>query len=158
MHSVLAVDPGAGGAEGFFKLLSGAPCPTLGAAFQRYHALAFPHHLEATGASGNTLHGLSVAVDSTSEAMLQLGTDESYELNVTSSGAALHARTVYGALRGLETFSQMIVFDYDRHEYSLPGAPWAIRDAPRFTHRGVMLDTSRHFEPLAAVRRVVESM
>ena len=162
--TTLSVVPGS--ADAFF-VLDGAPCGTLSAAFQRYHDLIFSHHIQQQAAAhadfGGTLRSLSVRVDSTSEAVLQLGTDESYELNISSSSTApaaatLHAATVYGALRGLETFSQMVVLDFDRHSYTLPQAPWAIADNCRFTHRGVMLDTSRHFEPLAAVRRVIESM
>src|SRR5580700_1042175 len=37
-----------------------------------------------------------------------LGEDESYELNVAPTGARIQAATVDGALRGLETFAQLI--------------------------------------------------
>jgi hypothetical protein len=41
---------------------------------------------------------------------LQLGVDESYSLDIPDDGsdATLSAVTVWGALRGLETFSQII--------------------------------------------------
>ena len=136
-------------AESFFSMASGQPGTTLAAAFQRYSQLTFPHHIPAAGGisgptlSGPTLHGLSVTVDDPSEVMLQLGTDESYSLAVAGNGnnASLHAATVYGAVRGLETFSQLVAFDFDQHAYTLPNAPWAISDAPRFAHRGVMIDS-----------------
>ena len=63
-----------------------------------------------------------------------------------------------GAIRWLETFSQLVVFDFATELYSIPLAPWAISDAPRFPHRGLMIDTSRHFEPIAAVKRVIDSL
>ena len=61
-------------------------------------------------------------------------------------------------LRGLETFSQMVVFDFDTGLYTIPQAPWAINDAPRFPHRGLMIDTARHFEPVAAIKGIVDSL
>ena len=41
----------------------------------------------------------------------QLSTDETYTLSISSSGVKLTAPTVYGALKGLETFSQLVLFD-----------------------------------------------
>ena len=45
----------------------------------------------------------------------QLATDESYSLVVPADGSAatIAAATVYGALRGLETFSQLVTFDFE---------------------------------------------
>ena len=68
------------------------------------------------------------------------------------------ATQVWGALRGLETFSQMVIFDFDAEVHTLPLAPWAVRDEPRFAHRGLMMDTSRHFEPLSAIKRLITSL
>ena len=52
----------------------------------------------------------------------------------------LHCATVFGALRGLETFAQLVRFDYELEAYYVPGAPVVISDQPRFAYRGVMLD------------------
>ena len=69
-----------------------------------------------------------MSVDSPDESHPQLDMDESYELSVTADGATLHAKTVWGALRGLETFSQVIV------RSSIDGAHLAdvqlVEDAP----------------------------
>ena len=65
---------------------------------------------------------------------------------------------VYGALRLLESFSQLVVFDFDCGRYEVAGVPWQIADAPRFAHRGLMVDTARHYEPLAAVRAIIDSL
>ena len=51
-----------------------------------------------------------------------------------------------------------MAFDFDCGRYEVGGAPWHIADAPRFAHRGLMIDTARHFEPLAAVRAIVDSL
>ena len=78
--------------------------------------------------------------------------------DASDASATLSASTVYGALRGLETLSQLVSFDFDTRAYEISGAPWAIKDAPRFQHRGLMVDTARHFLPLATLRRAVDSM
>ena len=56
-----------------------------------------------------------MVVGDVSEAVPQLETDESYDLSVGEGGgvAVLKAATVYGALRGIETLSQMIYYDFD---------------------------------------------
>ena len=66
------------------------------------------------------------------------------------------ANTVWGALRGLETFSQLIVFNYTTLYYTAYEA--TITDMPRFQHRGIMLDTSRHFQTLPAIKRLLDAM
>lgn len=92
--------------------------------------------------------------------MSQIGTDESYTLTVPDDGsvATLHAVTVYGVVRGMETFSQLVALKFADHTYELAGAPWTITDAPRFSHRGLLVDTARHFEPVETLRTVIESM
>jgi hexosaminidase len=91
---------------------------------------------------------------------LQLGVDESYVLSIPADGSAasLSAPTYYGALRGLETFSQLVFFNTTQHAYTLANAPWTIKDSPRFPHRGVLIDTARHFEPIGTLKRLLDSM
>ena len=66
--------------------------------------------------------------------------------------ASLTADTVWGVLRGLETFSQLVHLSQEGH-YRLNGTE--IQDWPRFTHRGVLIDTSRHY---IAVRVIMENL
>jgi hexosaminidase len=49
--------------------------------------------------------------------------------------ASLTAVTVYGALRGLETFSQLVTHDMYYGTYSLQAV--MVVDAPRFQYRGL---------------------
>ena len=65
---------------------------------------------------------------------------------------------VIGALRGLETFSQLVQFDPETTTYSIFATPITIDDAPRFPHRGFMVDTSRHFQTLATLHMLLDSM
>ena len=83
-----------------------------------------------------------------------LGEDESYTLDVTSDGARLDAPTGTGALRGLETFSQLIVARAGGFE--VPAVH--IEDRPRFAWRGLMLDVSRHWMPVEVVERNLDAM
>ncbi|BFG22590.1 hypothetical protein CerSpe_088640 [Prunus speciosa] len=107
---------------------------------------------------------LKVVVHSDSED-LQLGVDESYTLLVLKKDgqsivgeATIEANTVYGALRALETFSQLCTFDYGSKSVQVNRAPWSIRDSPRFAYRGLLLDTSRHYLPVDVIKQVIESM
>jgi hexosaminidase len=82
------------------------------------------------------------------------GEDESYELKVTPAAAHLSAPTVTGALRGMETFSQLIVADAD--SFSVPAID--IQDRPRFPWRGLLLDAARHWMPIPVIERNLDAM
>jgi hexosaminidase len=83
-----------------------------------------------------------------------LGEDESYQLDVTSAGARLTARTGTGALRGMETFAQLI--SPGPEGFYVPEIH--IEDHPRFPWRGLMLDVSRHWMPVEVVKRNLDAM
>lgn len=90
---------------------------------------------------------------------LDIGVDESYKLDIKSAkDCVISANTIWGALRGLETFSQLIEYDYIENEYYMPYAPVDIVDNPRFKYRGLLIDTSRHFIPKKALKRQIEAM
>src|SRR5437016_6199264 len=80
--------------------------------------------------------------------------DESYSLEVTDKQARLVAPTVVGALRGLETFLQLL--QGDRDGYYLPGIK--IQDQPRFQWRGLLIDVGRHYEPMEVLKRNLDAM
>lgn len=139
-----------------FFTLDGAS-PLLTAAFGRYAALTFPHTTTATAPAG-AIHALAFAVDDLNEDVPQFGMDETYTLSVSRAGATVAAKTVWGALRALETFSQLATFDFATETYAVESCPWRVADAPRFPHRGLMIDSARHFQPLASIRAVVDSL
>ncbi|KAJ1953308.1 Glucosamine-6-phosphate isomerase (Glucosamine-6-phosphate deaminase) (GNPDA) (GlcN6P deaminase), partial [Linderina pennispora] len=102
------------------------------------------------------LGGLTVAVDSTDETLC-LETDESYVLHVPENGqATLRAHSVYGAVRGLETFSQLI--SANGYARVLRNTPIYIEDRPVFRHRGILLDTSRNYFPVKDILRTLDAM
>jgi len=85
----------------------------------------------------------------------KLGDDESYMLEVRRDGAELRAPNVVGALRGLETFLQLVERRADG-VFAAPGV--VIVDAPRFPWRGLMIDVARHFQPLEVIHRNLDAM
>lgn len=91
---------------------------------------------------------------------MQLGVDESYTLNVTSPIAVLVAPTVYGALRGLETFSQLLECQENEGQwsYTIGNTPITLSDKPRFPWRGLLIDTSRHFLPLDTIYTAIDGL
>ncbi|CAL0314657.1 unnamed protein product [Lupinus luteus] len=145
-------------------------------AFDRYKGIIFKHgggvgfglvrklRERLVKVSSYDINQLKIIVHSDNEE-LQLGVDESYTLNVSKSKeqyivgeAIIEANTVFGALRGLETFSQLCVFDYTTKTVRIYKAPWSIQDEPRFSYRGLMLDTSRHYLPIDVIKQIIESM
>eukprot|EP00945_MAST-04E_sp_MAST-4E-sp1_P006967 g6967.t1 len=131
---------------------------TLKAAFQRYCALTFPHIANSDLSANAEISSLSVMWKDPDESHPQIDTDESYSLELSSTSATLSATTIYGVMRGLETFSQLVVFDFETKTYVVHEAPWKINDAPRFPHRGLMIDTARHFETLASIKNMIDSL
>ncbi|KAH6762676.1 beta-hexosaminidase 1 [Perilla frutescens var. hirtella] len=135
-------------------------------AFDRYKRIIFEHASLKLPSSGvdYDLKKLSILVHSDNEE-LQLGVDESYALLVAASDVhsvigeiTIEANSVYGALHGLETLSQLCAFDYGTKTVKLYNAPWYVQDKPRFEYRGLLLDTSRHYLPIEIIKQVIESM
>ena len=135
---------------------TGKSSSTLSSAFERYAKLLAADGAGAragAGAGAVALVGLEVDVASDSLA-LGVDTSEAYNLTVTFPHATLSADTVYGALRGLETFSQLLRTEGTDHTI----AAQTVVDFPRFPHRGVMLDTARHFLPVSFLVGFLEAM
>ncbi len=80
--------------------------------------------------------------------------DESYRLLVSVEQAQLSANSPYGALRGIETFLQLL--ENTRAGAQVPTVN--IHDAPRFKWRGMLLDTVRHFIPIDVIKRQLDGM
>jgi hexosaminidase len=85
------------------------------------------------------------------------GVDESYFLTLEDASVTdvlLKAKTVYGLLRGLETFSQLLKFQWMTNHnvgvFSLAPS-FVIADAPEYPHRGLLIDTARHYLPLSLI-------
>lgn len=104
--------------------------------------------------TGGGLATLLIEWQENSSAVPRVGEDESYVLEVDSAQAHLRAPTSLGILRGLETLLQAV--RTDPGEATIPGI--LIRDQPRFPWRGVLLDCSRHFFSVEAIKRTLDGM
>jgi hexosaminidase len=97
---------------------------------------------------------LIVHADQPNKDAQELGEDESYSLDISSSAAKLNAITPLGIMRGLQTFLQLVETSSDG--FAVPEV--TIRDYPRFPWRGLMIDVSRHFIPLDVLKRNLDGM
>lgn len=115
---------------------------TLSEAYDRNNKLIFNHAVDDAKHANKAVYKVEVSVADNSEAYPQLTTDESYSLHIPSpseSGPAvitLTAKTIYGAMHGLQSLSQLVVYDFDADSYFIPSTPMQIEDAPRYPHRG----------------------
>ena len=114
--------------------------------------VAFPvsHDHLATQVPGT----LTIDVATAGDRVQSVAENESYRLDVNAGGATLSALTVVGALRGLETFLQLITTDATTH--FVPAV--SITDTPRFRWRGLMVDVGRHFMPVEQVKKTLDGM
>lgn len=108
---------------------------------------------EPVAAGQNVVLTVDVATASSST-VPALGEDESYTLDVDGQHGSLHAQTEIGALRGMETLLQLAQPTGDG--FVFPAVH--IADAPRFAWRGLMLDSGRHFLPIAVIYRTLDGM
>jgi hexosaminidase len=97
---------------------------------------------------------LVIQCRSAGKAIPAVDEDESYTLEVSNSQAVMKASTVVGALRGLETFLQLLSGDKDG--YYIPAV--SIQDKPRFPWRGLMIDIGRHWQPMEVIKRNLDGM
>lgn len=111
---------------------------------------------ELTPASLNAQLKISVDAEGATAASDPLQSDESYTLTVTRIGAGIDAPTVPGALHALETLLQLVQPDSTGSKFVLPEV--TIQDSPRFRWRGLMIDCSRHFEPMDVLKRNIDAM
>ena len=89
-----------------------------------------------------------------SDAVQQLGEDESYHLEITANHVLLSAPNPLGVLHGLQTFMQLV--RTTPQGFSVPVV--TIDDQPRFPWRGLMIDVGRHFQPIPVIERNLNAM
>lgn len=147
-------------------------CGILESALTRYYSLTFNpprlpklHHnvnkvlTENTDKYAGSVSVLEVQLSSPCEDWPSSSMDEQYTLRVNSDDmpgrALLFSQSIWGVLRGLETFSQLV---YRNEDGLFLINSTMIRDFPRFSHRGILVDTARHFIPKRVLMEQLEAM
>ncbi|GLI66319.1 hypothetical protein VaNZ11_010097, partial [Volvox africanus] len=112
------------------------------------------------------------------EVELGMGMDESYQIQSPAGRGEvlIQASTQVGALHALETLAQLVVLadlqtSQQQRQQELGGDGRAVNDPkrlwllagnisdwPRFTHRGLLVDSARHFLPLSVLRANLDAM
>jgi hexosaminidase len=135
--------------------ISGTGGGILQAGIARFFDTVFkaPTTVPPTNCPGSL--SITVTLVSQSE-RLDSSTAENYTLAISSSSSGvITATNVFGALHALETLAQLV----DRSQ----GSTWvlplvSVVDFPRFSFRGFLHDTSRHFLPLPTVFKLLDAM
>ena len=134
------------------------------------------HEQPPLPSSGGSLATVEVCLTGDGSEVLDSSTDESYTLTVTPATAATRARvsaatpaagsasatvtapSIFGAMHGLESLTQLVdVRVGSTGQKTIPSAPVVVSDAPRWSYRGLLIDTGRHFLPLNHLKHVVEA-
>ena len=138
-----------------FTVPSGAD-PVLAAAAARYTKI-----ITSSAAGSGTKTTLSVMVTvADGNAPLSPGSalDETYSISkpAASGSIAISAASQWGAIKAFETLSQAVVVSDGM--LALPGGRVAITDAPRFSWRGLMIDTGRNYLSVTTLKMCLDAM
>jgi hexosaminidase len=106
------------------------------------------------GNDSTTKANFIVACASEGEKIQKLDEDESYRLAITPAEVHLDGPNPLGVIHGLQTFLQLV--STGESGLSIPAA--IIEDRPRFPWRGLLIDVSRHFIPVEAIKRNLDGM
>ena len=173
-HQTIAVHPNL-----TYSIVSAASSARLERAFDRYKNLTFASgcnipasamHPTMTFLRQIVVH-LAHGDDHVATAE---GADESYTLTIPADSpqATINSSTPFGAIRALETLAQLvrphnvvmpsscsfINLQYDRLTYVIESVPWYVSDTPRYQHRGLLLDTARHYFPVSYIEKILDGM
>ncbi|QHI34772.1 Beta-hexosaminidase [Kordia antarctica] len=82
--------------------------------------------------------------------------EEGYELLVDTSQIIIKAKTAKGAFYAMQTFRQLVPPIIESDQVSIRNLD--IKDAPRFTYRGMHLDVSRHLFSVDFIKKYIDMM
>ncbi|MET4138015.1 family 20 glycosylhydrolase [Pedobacter sp. UYP1] len=85
--------------------------------------------------------------------------EDEYQLDITAQSITLSASNATGIFYGLQSLkSLLLASNPDKGAKAVLVSCVAIKDAPRFKYRGLMLDVARNFHPKEEVLRILDLM
>ncbi len=157
-HNLMPVPAKMTAGQGSFRLDSGFHVELTGFKEARLERAAHALTGRLARQTGLLFQGggaaLTVDTGGASADVQQVGENEAYVLDVTPASATIKAPTVLGALRGMATFAQLV--ELGGGGFAAPAVH--IEDQPRFPWRGLLIDVSRHWIPLDAIKRNLDAM
>ena len=81
---------------------------------------------------------------------------EGYTLMISQGVATVNANTPQGCFYAVETLRQ--IFNLDAQQEEISCANCYVEDRPKFVHRGLMVDISRHFYGVDTLKQIVDLM
>ncbi|XP_026734479.1 beta-hexosaminidase subunit beta-like isoform X1 [Trichoplusia ni] len=153
--------------------VKGKTCDILKAAIERYTSvLRTTHHIawKHTKKTWKKVESRSTAADPDFKGALQelqinllapcevyphLEMNEKYSLKV-SGISKLESDSIWGILRGMESFAQLFYMAKGYKDVLINATQ--IVDFPRYTYRGLLIDTSRHYITVANILKTLDAM
>ena len=127
---------------------------------------------KSTSCSDPFFHGLStghrisihINVLNQNQSILDLKTDESYELRIIPPGTGydlyvveITAASYFGTRHGVETLNQLITYDELTDSLQMYNSAHII-DAPIYPYRGIMLDTARNWIHPEVLHKIIDGL
>jgi hexosaminidase len=148
---------------GAFAIADGAVVAVRGADRQQLQSIAgrFMQRVADT----NGLH-LRAATSEAAHAAITLdvnpnadiGDDSGYRITVDANGIVVTARTPRGAFYGSVTLWQLLTPPGWKHGAPVDVAYGVIDDRPRFAWRALLLDSGRHYQSAADIKKMIDWM
>jgi hexosaminidase len=134
-------------------VIPGSPSEILKEACDRYHGYINAVSAAQVFRDKDVVQILQLNVkEAEQDTELNMNTNESYSIHVDKTNVVkIFADNVFGALRALETFSQVV-----SGNMTLPEL--AIKDRPRFQHRELLVDTARYYLNTSFLEHIVDAM
>ena len=89
-----------------------------------------------------------------------IANEEGYQLSVTPQKILIKAQQPAGVFYAMQSLLQLLPVQIESSQV-VPNIKWnvpavEVEDAPRFTHRGLMLDVARHYMHIDSVKRFID--